>query len=155
MVAAMALAPAPSPIAVLGTAWMESGGSLSDRPSLQVSIPPYCFNRPGGGQVAQCPDPARDVGCEEDQVPCPRELCCAVPEKGQRSAYQAKELGSYRSLLCPGLSQISCVTLSRQLTGHSEKSCLSFRGGREHQMAHSRFPSVVFAVSPEGQAFPV
>lgn len=94
MVAAMALAPAPSPIAVLGTAWMESGGSLSDKPSLQVSIPPYCFNRPGGGQVAQCPDPARDVGCEEDRVPCPRELCCAVPEKGQRSAYQAKELGT-------------------------------------------------------------
>lgn len=76
MVTAMALAPAPSPRAVLGAAWTRNLGAPSDKPSLQACVPPYCFSRPGGGQVAQCPDPTRDAGCEEDQVPRPRAVPC-------------------------------------------------------------------------------
>lgn len=79
MVTAMALAPAPSPIAVLGTAWTWNLGAPSQTspPCRLVSLH-IASTGLGGGQVAQCPDPARDVGCEENQVPCPRAgLCCS------------------------------------------------------------------------------
>lgn len=78
MATAMALAPAPSLISVLGTAWTWNLGApyQTSPPSLQACVPPCCFSRPGGGRVAQCPDPARDVGCEEDQVPRPRAVLC-------------------------------------------------------------------------------
>lgn len=67
METAMALAPDPSPLAVLGTAltWDLGAPSQTSPPGRRACVPPHCFSRPGGGQLAQCPDSARDVGCEE------------------------------------------------------------------------------------------
>lgn len=95
MATAMALAPAPSLISVLGTAW-----TWNLRAPYQKALPPcrlvslhIASAGLGEGEWLSAQTQLEMLGVKRIRCPAP-ELCCADPEKRQSSAYKAKELGT-------------------------------------------------------------
>lgn len=74
---------------------LESGGSLSDKPSLPAGLCPSILLQQawGEGEWLSAQTQLEMLGVKRIRCPAP-ELCCADPEKGQSSAYKAKELGT-------------------------------------------------------------
>lgn len=133
MVAAMALAPAPSPIAVLGTAWTWNlGAPPQTSPPCRFTSLHIASTGLGEGKWLSAQTQPEMLGVKRIRCPAPESCAVLFLRRARAQHTRLRNWERYRSLQCPGLSQISCVTLSRPLTGRNENSYLSFRSGHEH-----------------------
>lgn len=113
MVTAIALAPALSPIAILGTVWTWNLGAPSQTsPPCRLASLHIASTGLGEGKWLSAQTQLEMLGVK--RIRCCAQSCAVLFLRRARAQHnRLRNWECYRNLLCPGLPPISCVTLSR------------------------------------------